>query len=273
MHLESEASQIQPDTWESALTSTTAQAISVRGYDLAQLIGLVGFPAVLYLLYVGELPTKGQARLMDALMVAAIDHGPATPSALAARVAISGGATLQAAGAAGLLTMGESHGAAVESSMNVIARVVSLASSETDGIPAAAAEVVEEERAAGRRVPGFGHRQHKEQDPRIDRVFQLAAELNDSSRHVDAARAIEATLRNATGHDVPINIDGAMAAVLSDMGFPAAMSNALFISARMTGVLRHAIEEQTMSPMRSIDPRGHTYSGPPPRSLPKDYRT
>ncbi len=107
-----------PVMWTTSLSETTAETIAIRGYNLTELIGTVSFPAVVHLLYTGELPDPGTARLIDAVMVASIDHGAGAPSVLAARTAISGGATLQAAAAAGLLTLGEYHGAAVESSMH-----------------------------------------------------------------------------------------------------------------------------------------------------------
>jgi citrate synthase len=62
-----------------------------------------------------------------------------------------------------------------------------------------------------------------------------------------------------------------MAGILCDLEFPPELANALFIGSRMFGVLRHAIEEQTMPPMRRIDPTSHVYTGPPTRSLPKEY--
>ena len=114
------------------LSATDADRISVRGYDLAELIGTVPFPSVLHLLYTGELPDPAAARLIDAVMVASIDHGAGPPSVLAARTAISGGATLPAAAAAGLLTFGEFHGAAVESAMEAIAAVLERAGEGSD---------------------------------------------------------------------------------------------------------------------------------------------
>jgi citrate synthase len=331
-----------PD-WSTALSATTAEHISLRGYDLAQLIGTVPFPAVVHLLYTGELPDAATARLIDAVMVASIDHGAGAPSVLAARTAISGGATLQAGAAAGLLTLGEHHGAAVDAARDVLESVLDTvvagsgsgfglpgeahgarptpreqaaadkaghryptlvheqtgtakqavvdggaavdaagAGDETSTAPpdrptavaapdlaAAADGVVAAVRAEGRRIAGFGHRQHREQDPRLDRLFGLAREAGVPGWHLAAAEAIEGALGRSVGRPVPINIDGATAAVLGEVGFPRDLGNALFIAARLAGVLAHANEErQTMSPMRRIDPVRHAYAGPDPRELP-----
>jgi citrate synthase len=254
--------------WTTALSETAADRISIRGYDLAELIGTVPFPAVVHLLYTGELPDPSTARLIDAVMVASIDHGAGAPSVLAARTAISGGATLQAGAAAGLLTLGEFHGAAVESSMLAIGSVVDEAAGDERAMDVAADRLVATWRADGRRVAGFGHRQHRRRDPRLDRLFGIAREVGVAGRHLAAAASIEAALARSVGRPVPVNIDGAMAAILGEVGFPSDLGNALFIASRLTGILAHANEErQTMPPMRRVDPAGHAYRGPDHRQL------
>jgi citrate synthase len=253
--------------WGTALSNATADRITIRGYDLAELIGTVPFPAVVHLLYTGKLPDPSTARLIDAVMVASIDHGAGAPSVLAARTAVSGGATLQGGAAAGLLTLGEHHGAAVESAMHAIAEVVESAAGGTP-LAAAADRLVSDRRAQGRRVPGFGHRQHRRRDPRLDRLFTVAREAGVAGDHLAATAAVEAALARSVGRPLPVNIDGAMAALLCEVRFPSDLGNALFIAARLTGILAHANEErQTMAPMRRVDPVHHAYLGPGHREL------
>lgn len=254
--------------WETKLSYTTEDGINIRGYDLVGLIGGVPFPSVLYLLYTGELPSPQVAKLIDAVMVASIDHGPGAPSALAARTAASGGAPLGAAAAAGLLTMGRYHGAAVQDAMEAILRVRDQVKSGDD-IDRAADLVVTDWRKNNRRLSGFGHRQHKRQDPRPARLFELAREAEVSGDSLHAATAIEGALKRATGKELPINIDGAVAAVLSEIGFPITLANAVFMVSRLAGVLAHAHEEtRLMPPMRRIDPVDFSYTGPRERKLP-----
>jgi citrate synthase len=256
-----------PSAWETVLSDTAADRISIRGYDLAELIGTIPFSSVVHLLYTGDLPDPPTARLIDAVMVAGIDHGAGTPSVLAARTAISGGATLQAGAAAGLLALGDHHGAAVESSMLAIRSVVDAAGSGED-LAGAADRLVATSRSQGRRVPGFGHRQHRDRDPRLDRLFAVAREVGTAGEHLAAAEAVEAALTHSVGRPVPINIDGAMAAVLGEVGFPSDLGNAVFIASRLAGILAHANEElRTMAPMRRVDPVNHAYHGPDHREL------
>ncbi len=258
-----------PSPWETVLSDTTADRISIRGYDLAELIGTVPFSSVVHLLYTGDLPDPPTARLIDAVMVAGIDHGAGTPSVLAARTAISGGATLQAGAAAGLLALGEHHGAAVESSMLAIGSVVDAAARRRG------------HRRRCRRSAG-GHQPGRRAAGCPASVTASTATATrgstDSSpsparrgrpvEHLAAAEAIEAALARSVGRPVPINIDGAMAAVLGEVGFPSDLGNAVFIASRLAGILAHANEElRTMAPMRRVDPVDHAYHGPDHREL------
>lgn len=254
--------------WKTKLSYTSDDGIQIRGYDLGQMIGVVPYPSALYLLFTGELPSPSVAKLIDAVMVASIDHGPGAPSALAARTAVSGGAPLGAAAAAGLLTMGKYHGAAVQEAMAAIHQVTELAGQAME-LDRAADSVVSDWLKADRRVSGFGHRQHKNRDPRVQRLFDLAHEANMRGNFLDSARAIEGALKKNTGRDLPINIDGAMAAILCEIGFPATLANAVFMVARITSLFAHAHEElMEMPPMRRIDPVDFSYAGPEKRDLP-----
>jgi citrate synthase len=254
--------------WATNLSFTNETGITIRGYDLNQLIGNVPFPSVLFLLFTGDLPNPKIAKLIDALMVASIDHGAGAPSALAARTAASGGAPLGASAAAGLLTLNKFHGAAVQDSMEAIQRVFDLCEGRIEELDNAADMMIGEWRQAGRRVAGFGHRQHKILDPRLERLFTLAREAEVTGTYLEAAQAIVHGLKRSSGKDLPINIDGATAAILCEIGFPASLSNALFMVARLTGILAHANEEITrMPPMRRIDPVNHGYDGPSARNL------
>jgi citrate synthase len=185
--------------WTTNLSFTSENGIVIRGYDLNQLIGTVPFPSVLYLLFTGELPNPKVAKLIDALMVASIDHGAGAPSALAARTAASGGAPLGAAAAAGLLTLNKFHGAAVQDSMEAVQKVFELCEGRKEGLDHAADMVIVEWRQAGRRIAGFGHRQHKKLDPRLEKLFDMAREAEVVGMYLEAAQAISRALKRSTG--------------------------------------------------------------------------
>lgn len=133
---------------------------------------------------------------------------------------------------------------------------------------AAVKAVLDEMKARGKRASGFGHRLHTK-DPRTAKLFGLAEELGLAGRHVRLARLTEEALAAQLGKPLPINVDGAIAALLCDLGIPPEIGNAFFMIARVPGLVAHVHEEKTrMKPMRKIDPVGYVYDGPPERKIP-----
>ncbi len=256
--------------WTTAITEIKPNEVRLRGYRIDELMGRVSFAEAVYLALTGELPAPGVSRLLDAMLVSSIDHGATPPSALAARTAASTGAPLNAAVAAGVLSINRHHGGAIEDCMGVINEAFKLAEENNLDIELAAAGLVALYRREKKRMAGFGHRVHTA-DPRTARLFALAEEVGVAGRGVAMLRALEAALVADTGRKLPINVDGAIAALLIDLGVPSALANAFFIMARVPGLVAHVYEEQTRQrPMRAIDPTDHEYDGPAARSLPEE---
>ncbi len=252
--------------WASAVTSVAPNEIRVRGYRLDELMGKVSFGEAVYLVLRGELPGRETGRLVEALLVASIDHGVTPPSTLAVRNAATTGAPLNACLAAGALAVNRHHGGAVEDCMKLLARGTARVA-RGDSPAAAATALIREEKTAGRRLPGFGHRLHTD-DPRSRRLLALAREAGASATHVAVAEAVAAQLV-AGDKPLPLNVDGAIAAVLADLGFTPGLANGFFILARTAGWMAQVSEElEREKPMRTIDQRAAVYDGPAPRTLP-----
>jgi citrate synthase len=135
----------------------------------------------------------------------------------------------------------------------------------------AAERIVQRCLDAGEAIPGFGHRFHT-RDPRAARLFQMALELEAEAEHVQMIRAVELVLVERAGNEpaLPVNIDGAIAAVCGDLGIPRAVADALLIVSRVPGIAAQALEEaERHQPMRQIDPKDHAYDGPTERRLPE----
>lgn len=253
-----------PNAWLTGITEIQPNSVRVRGYDLAELMGNVSFGALVYLIIRGELPSPAVGRLMDAVLCAGIDHGATPPSALAARTVASTGATLSASVAAGILAINRHHGGAMENCARALADACSRVEAGASATDAASA-VIDEYKAAGRRIAGFGHRIHTA-DPRTARLLELARAAGVFGGHCAAAEAIEAVFTER-GKTLPINVDGAIGAILADLDFEPEVMNGLFMIPRAAGLVAHVREEQTrMRPMRRIDPVAHDYDGPASRS-------
>ena len=266
---------VEPDVderWSTALTSIAPNAIMVRGYHLDELMGRLSFPDAVYLLLMGELPTRTIGRMLDAIFVSVIDHGVTPPSTLAARNVAASGAPLKDSVAAGILGFGPYHGGDIETCMRFLDQGLSLHRSGLS-MSAAAEQLVDEwARANTAPPPGFGHRLHT-QDPRAPRLFQLAMELELEGEHVRMLRALERALAGREEHFgrlLPANVDGAIAAISADLGFSYELGNAIFLISRLPGLIAHAHEERMRQvPMRRIDPKDHVYDGSRMRRLPE----
>ncbi len=252
--------------WKTAITEIKKGEIRVRGYDIVDMMGKLSFSDAVFLVLKGELPTKEESEMMRGILVSSIDHGTTPPSVLSTRNVLSGGNSLNAAVAAGVLTIGDVHGGAIER----CARILQTWGKRPDEVSSTAKELVSDFIYKRRRIPGFGHRLH-ETDPRTVKLFQMAGQLNFSGKHMQLAQAVEAELSDSLGKRLPINVDGAIAAVISDMGFDWRMGKGFFIISRVAGLVAHAHEEMVREkPMRKLGDSNFDYDGPAARQIPGD---
>ena len=250
---------------KTSITLVEQDRILLRGYDIADLAGRISWGSAVMLTLTGEIPEARIGRMMDAILVSIIDHGPTPVSTLAACAVASAGTSLSASVAAGILGIAKHHGGAIEDCMDVLQECVGLDRSPFE----AAAVIVQKYQERGERVPGFGHRQHTS-DPRTRRLFELASEEGIAGKYVEHARKLEAALSKAKRKPVPLNADGAIAALLCEMAFPKAAANGVFMIARVPGLIAHCMEEQSRNPpLLPLDPEKYEYDGPQKREMPQ----
>lgn len=253
------------DTWRTAIATSDDTHIWNRGYEVTALMTQSGFTQTIFLLHQGRLPTAAETRLLDAILVGVADHGAGAPSCATARLAASGNRqSLSAAVAAGILAIGDEHGGAGSACMEMIGAGVELAAREQISLEDAAKRTVDDARARKQRLPGLGHRVHS-CDPRTAVLFTMARESGLAGKGIAFLEALEQSLRAAV-KPLPINIDGALAAVLFDIGFPPAFGKLVFIIGRVAGLTAEVAEEYAREKaMRIRIPV--TYDGPPPREI------
>jgi citrate synthase len=254
--------------WSQPITKIEPNKVAVRGYRIDELMGRVPFSHVVYLVLKGELPTKAQGRVMDAILVSSVDHGGTPPSALAARTVASGGAPLTTGIAAGIMTINRHHGGAIEGCMQVLLGAVARKREKNQDTLTSARELVAEYREQKKRIPGYGHRVHTA-DPRTQRLFAICEKESVAGEYVEMGGAIRQAMKETLGKDLPMNVDGAIAAVLCELDFPPEMGNGLFAIARTVGLTAHVFDEiARQRPMRRISPTAQAYDGPSERELP-----
>jgi citrate synthase len=227
-----------------AIATSDAESITVRGMDLcSELIGKVGFTDYFFFLVTGKMPTEVQRFFTDAVMIAIAEHG-LVPSVQAARLTLAAAPeAVQGAIAAGILGMGSVVAGSSEVSGRYIAGLLEKASASGRSFEDVAHEGLAELKAMRQKAPGIGHPQHSGGDPRADRLMALADERGVSGDHVRMLRAMAAVSKAAMGRDLPINVSGAIPAVMLDVGYPLGAMKGLPVLARTASLIAHLLEE------------------------------
>ncbi len=248
------------DWWRTEIIEMEPGVIRYRGYPIEELIGNLSFTQMIWLLLRGEIPSAAIAKLLDAALMSAVDHGPQAPSIAIARMAVTCGVGLNNAMASALNVLGDVHGGAGEQAMEVYHRIHAQLDA---GVPVeeAAQRTVTPLLDDGLFVPGFGHRFHP-LDPRaprlLEQVDQAASAGLVTGAYAHIGRAVEAVITARKGKLIPMNIDGATAVVYAELGFSPGLARGLFCLSRAVGILAHAWEQQE---------QGGRNKGP----LPKNY--
>jgi citryl-CoA lyase len=251
--------------WRTAISWHFDKEAYVRGYNLAQMIGNLSFTEAIYLVLKGELPSEKERLMLDAIFVSTVEHSIAPPSVIAARAVASGGNSLHVGVSAGVLAFGDAHGGALEGAMRFL----------QENIDKNPEKAVKEYFEKGKRIPGYGHRYYKEFDPRTKRILEIAKEIGFFGKYCEFAVAVEKEIENIKGKKLVMNVDGAVAAVVSEMGFDWRLGKGFFIIGRIPGLVAHVYEELTMEKpfsKRLDEEKEVEYLGEKPRELPPRYK-
>jgi citrate synthase len=262
------ASEINPsaltDWWRTEIISIAPGEIRMRGYPIEELIGRIAFCDMIWLMLRGELPTPVQRRLLEAALVAAVDHGPQAPSIAIARMAMTCGLGINNAMASAINALGDVHGGAGQQCLELY-EIIAAAENDGASLAEAAHSEIARRLAARLHIPGFGHRFHGI-DPRAGRLLALVAEATGpdgvQGRFRRIGEAVGTALAAAKGKSVPMNIDGATAVVYGELAFQAPLARGLFVLSRSVGILAHAWEQRE---------QGARIKGPMPPSVPYRY--
>ncbi len=253
-----------PRTQTTGIAFSTAEDVFVRGRSLTrELIGHLTFTEMIVFQILGRRPSAPETRVIDACLVALMEHG-LTPSALATRLVYSSATeAMQAAVAAGLLAVGSRFVGTTDDCGRLLERLLA-AGGDLDG---QAREIAREHHSGKRAVPGFGHPLHKPDDPRALRLLEIGGQEGVAGAHVAAVRALSRAVDEVYGKHITLNVTGAIAALLGDCGVPREILRGFSIIARAAGLVGHVHEEQQKPAMRAIwetADQAIPYDGPPP---------
>ncbi|CAM5217769.1 citrate synthase (unknown stereospecificity) OS=Castellaniella defragrans OX=75697 GN=HNR28_003407 PE=3 SV=1 [Castellaniella defragrans] len=232
--------------WTTKIVDIRPGVIRIKGRPIQDLIGNVGYAHMVWTMLRDDSPTQAQLSLFEAALVAAVDHGPQAPSIAVARMGVTCGLPLNGAMASAVNVLDDIHGGAGEQCLALYNAILEGQA----GMPAPGqldARLRAYVEKSGSHIPGFGHRFHPV-DPRAVKLLSLVerARLEGvvSGRHAAVGKAIEAWIENRAGRRIPMNIDGATAAVYGELGFEPELARGLFVLSRSVGILAHAWEQK-----------------------------
>jgi citrate synthase len=247
--------------WSTKIIDIEPGRIAVRGYPIEQLIGELSYPEMVWLMLRGEVPTQKQARLLEAALVAAVDHGPQAPSIAISRMAVSCGLPLNGAMASAINALDDIHGGAGQQCMVLLEDIVADAREGVTDAERVAAAIDRFTAEHGKIIPGYGHRFHGI-DPRAVRLLHLVELARRDGvvggRYAAVGPLIEQLLTQRKGTPIPMNIDAATAIIYCELGFAPPLGRGLFILSRSVGILAHAWEQSQ---------QGARIKGPMPPSI------
>ena len=246
--------------------------VILRGHRLSDLIQNNSFAESVFLMLSGHMPSKGQARTLDALMTSCVDHG-VTPAAMIGRAFASYGTSIPQAIAGAILLFGDIAGGAgdplARSMKEALDGALSSAGEADEAtIAAAATRLVQDAlQNKGGRMPGFGIPAHNT-DPRAPALLKVAQATGAAGPYCRLLVSIEKELAKAKGRPIPINLDGIVAALVLDFGFPDGCAAAFVMIPRSFSTLAHHLEEKTQNTKwRHVPQEYVTYTGPMPEPV------
>ncbi|MBR2557862.1 MAG: citryl-CoA lyase [Methanobrevibacter sp.] len=232
---------------KTAVSKVETDKILTRGYNQRDLIEKIRYADMVFLLLKGRLPSIKESRIFNHVLVSFCDHGATPPSTQTARLIASSGSSMNSAVSGALLSFGHKHAGAIQNSMELyqskVNSLILTQDSDLDNkqIASLAIDIYNEYIVGNKKIPGFGHRYHNV-DPRADKLMELAIKEGFVGPHIKLALAVEDLVYQKK--KIRLNVDGANAAILSDLGFDPELGLGVFIIGRVPGIIAHIYEEK-----------------------------
>ncbi|MEE1134044.1 MAG: citryl-CoA lyase [Methanobrevibacter sp.] len=239
--------RVNPKSLKTAVTHVEKDKIVTRGYNQRDLIEKIRFGDMVFLLLKGRLPSLKESKIFNHVLVSFCDHGVTPPSTQTARLITSSGSPMNSAIGGALLSFGNKHAGAIEKAMELyqsrISSVHLIDDSTIDNkqIASLAIDIYNDYIVKDKKIPGFGHRYH-DVDPRAEKLMEIAVDKGYIGPHIKLALALQDLVY--TKKHIKLNVDGANAAILSDLGFSPELGLGIFMIGRLPGLIAHSYEEK-----------------------------
>ncbi|MGB1360955.1 MAG: citryl-CoA lyase [Alphaproteobacteria bacterium] len=233
--------------WKTSIIDMAPGKIEFRGTPIQNLMGEKSFSQMIWYMVIGGELSKEQAELFDLAMLMGVDHSPQAPSIAISRMGITCGIGINNAMASAINVLGDNHGGAGEQCAELFYDIQSRIKSGKDLKTAVADGVADYQEKNGKVIPGYGHRFHKDSDPRAIRTFEVLPDYVSrgviSGEFIEIAKEVENYIADKKGRVIPLNVDGATSIIFCELGVPAPLSRGFFCLSRSVGILSHAWEQ------------------------------
>ncbi len=209
-----------------------------NGYPASELIDKgYQIPHVIGLLWDKRLPSPVEAEIVKRIVILSADHGPCVSGALVTIIAACAGIQMAQAVAAGMIMIGPRFGGAVTGAGKWFSYAVKKKMTVD--------EFLTYMKKNEGPVPGIGHRVKSVRNPdkRVKSLISYVKSTGIATPHLDFALKVEERT-TAKKDTLILNVDGTMAAILVDLGFPVDALNGFFILSRTIGLIGHWIDQK-----------------------------
>lgn len=227
---------------------TTTDTIMVRGKNLStEIIGKFDFVDMIFFTTLSRMPTPREKVMVNALLVTTADHG-ITPSSLSARLTYIGAPeALQGAVATGLLGAGSVFLGPMQNAAEMLLEGAKELRDDAGDLEVmqAARDVICRHKERRQQVFGVGHPIHVDGDPRVPALRGLSREHGYYGLHWRLMEAISEVLMSEHKRKLPMNVVGAIGAIIAAMGLDPLIGRGLALVGRSAGLLAHVLEEKS----------------------------
>jgi len=232
------------DHWKTRISDPQPGGMSLRGFDHNRIIREDSYVTGLFITLKGRRPGAEEARMLNALLNALLDHGFQSAPIPVARLIVSTNPQVIPAIAGGLLSCG-TYAVSPQEAGEFIEWAGRLMKEEELSAEDAAAKIVARFQKEKKRIPGIGHPLHKTVDPRAAALLAVAEECGLVRGKVKLFQAIHREFVRATGKTLPVNVDGMMACIMNEMGFSPLEMIGINLISHLPGIVAHIVEELT----------------------------
>jgi citrate synthase/citryl-CoA lyase len=230
--------QRAPFQWVSEVAYKNVHRIVARGYDTTELMEEgYGVIEVLFVDYQARIPTIEEEKMLNYIMILALEDGLSAPAAISRIVAKSKTFLTQACGAS-IMAFGHAYGA-YSAFGNRLETYLKRAKAESLSLQAAAellvAENIDDE--------ALGVSDLMLKDPAAKRMFARAEKLGIAGEYIAFTKEVVQAARKAFDEPVDLDMLGATGAAMLDLGFTPEATWAILAVTRSFAAGAHYIEE------------------------------